>query len=115
VGQRADRDGGQVQRERIPRGRGLGGTGAGGQDGADVGGAPAAERDRPVEAARNCSSPWAARRVFSSASSGPSRVFPAAAAPVMNTSAAGPSAQNSFSAAVLGRTARRGVAGRGPP
>ena len=65
-------------------------------------------------AARNWASPWAARRVFSSASSVPSRVLPAAAAPVMNASATGPSAQNSFSAAVFGRTARRGV-GRGPP
>ncbi len=53
--------------------------------------------------------------MFSSASSGPSQVCPAAAAPVMNTSVAGPSAQNSFSAAVLGRTARGGEAGRGPP
>jgi hypothetical protein len=32
----------------------------------------------------------------------------------MNASATGPSAQNAFSAAVFGRTARRG-AGRGPP
>ena len=79
-----------------------------------------AARHRPNATARssaaaNASSPWAARSVFSSASSGPSRVFPAAAAPVMNASATGPSAQNSFSAAVLGRTARRGSAGRGPP
>jgi len=37
------------------------------------------------------------------------------AAPVMNASATGPSAQNSLSAAVLGRTGRRGTAGRGPP
>ena len=78
-----------------------------------------AARHRPNATARssaaaNASSPWAARSVFSSASSGPSRVCPAAAAPVMNASAVGPSAQNAFSAAVLGRTARRG-AGRGPP
>jgi hypothetical protein len=52
--------------------------------------------------------------VFSSARSVPSRVLPAAAAPVMNASATGPSEQNAFSAAVFGRTARRG-AGRGPP
>ena len=78
-----------------------------------------AARHRPnatarLSAAPNTCSPWAARRVFSSASSGPSRVCPAAAAPVMNASATGPSAQNAFSAAVFGRTARRG-AGRGPP
>jgi hypothetical protein len=65
-------------------------------------------------AARKSGSPCAARSVFSSASSAPRRVFPAAAAPVMNASATGPSAQKSFSAAVLGRTARRGL-GRGPP
>ena len=78
-----------------------------------------AARHRPnatarLSAARNAGSPWAARRVFSSASSGPSRVFPAAAAPVINAPATGPSAQNVFSAAVFGRTARCG-AGRGPP
>ena len=52
--------------------------------------------------------------MFSSARSLASRVLPEAAAPVMNASATGPSAQNAFSAAVFGRTARRG-AGRGPP
>jgi hypothetical protein len=55
---------------------------------------------------------WLAERITSS---GPSRVCPAAAAPVMNASATGPRAQNSFSAAVFGRTARRGTSGRGPP
>ena len=45
-------------------------------------------------AARNSPSPCAARSVFSSARSVPSRVLPAAAAPVMNASATGPSEQN---------------------
>ena len=61
-----------------------------------------AARQRPNATARasassKACSPCAAARVFSSASSGPSRVFPAAAAPVMNASAVGPSAQNAFS------------------
>ena len=78
-----------------------------------------AARQRPnatarARASRKACSPCAAARVFSSASSAPSRVLPAAAAPVMNASAIGPSAQNAFSATVFGRTARRG-AGRGPP
>jgi hypothetical protein len=76
-------------------------------------------RQRPnatarASASKNVSRPWAAARVLSSANSGPSRVFPAAAAPVMNASAVSPCAQNVFSAMVFGRTARRG-AGRGPP
>lgn len=93
VGQRADRDGGQIQGERVPGRRG-----------------PAlaarmerrsAVRYRPnsmarSRAARNASSPWAAHRAPGSASSGPSRLFPAAAVPVMNASATGPSGQNSF-------------------
>jgi hypothetical protein len=78
-----------------------------------------AARHRPNATARpnaapNASSPWAARSVFSSASSDPRRVLSAAAAPVMNASATGPSVQNAFSATVFGRTARCG-AGRGPP
>ncbi len=50
VGQRADRDGGQVQDQRVTgRDPGLGQAGAGGQDRPDVGGPPPAERDRPVQ------------------------------------------------------------------
>ena len=68
---------------------------------------PASGRTRPPGPVRRGTlPPCAAARVLSSASSGPSRVFPAAAAPVMNASAVGPSAQNAFSATVFGRTAR---------
>ena len=79
-----------------------------------------AARHRPnavalSSAATIAARPWAAVSVFSSASSGPRRVCPAAAAPAMNASAAGPSAQNSFSAALRGRIARTGVVGRAPP
>ena len=66
-------------------------------------------------AATIASRPWAAVRVFSSASSGPRRVCPAAAAPAMNACATGPREQNSFSATVRGRIARTGTLGRGPP
>jgi hypothetical protein len=52
------------------------------------------ECGNPRAAPRGC----AAARVFSSASSGPRRVLPAAAAPVMNASVIGPSAQNACSA-----------------
>ncbi len=66
--------------------------GVGREDGAHV------SRHRPdatarPSAARNSCSPWAARRVFSSAHSSPGRVLPAVAAPVMNASATGPSAR----------------------
>ena len=65
---------GPARRRPGPR---LGHAGPGGQDGADVGGPPPAERDRPVQARPGTpASPWAARSVFSSASSAASRVCP---------------------------------------
>ena len=76
-------------------------------------------RNRPKRTARSsavirASRPWAASRPASSSRSPASDVIPAAAAALMNVSAAGPRPQNAISAAVLGRTARRG-AGRAPP
>ena len=59
-------------------------------------------------AASSGSVPWAASRVRISPISVASLVTPAAAAPVRNASATGPNARNAFSAAVLGRAARRG-------
>ena len=47
VGQRSGRDPGQLEHEGVPGRGGLGCSGAGGEDGAHVGGSPAAERDRP--------------------------------------------------------------------
>ena len=49
VGQRAGRDDGQLEHERVPGGGGLRCPGAGGEDGPHVGGPPPAERDRPVQ------------------------------------------------------------------
>jgi hypothetical protein len=106
---------GEVHDEGVPGRARAGHAEAGLQDGADVTGFPPSERDRSFPALRvTAASPWAAVRAFRSASSGPRRVWPAAAAPAMNASAAGPSAQNCCSATVLGRIARTGVAGRGP-
>ena len=114
VRQRAGRDAGQLEHEGLPGRGGLWCPGAGGEDGAHVGCPPAAERDRPGQGVEE--GPLAVRggQGVQLGQFRPSRVLPAAAAPVRNASAVGPSAQNAFSATVFGRTARRG-AGRGPP
>jgi hypothetical protein len=76
---------------------------------------PATVQTRPHVPARRSAWPGHARRPTRTARPVPGPAeFPAAAAPVRNASAAKSSAQNSFSAGVFGRTARRG-AGRGPP
>ena len=112
--QRADRDDGQLEHQRVPGGPGIGSARPGGQDGTHVGGAPPAERDRAAQRGPERVIAVGSAQGVQLGQLRPSRVFPAAAAPVMNASATGPNAQNAFSAAVLGRTARRG-AGRGPP
>ena len=78
-----------------------------------------AARNRPKATARSraattAAGPWAAWSPARSSRSPPaSAVMPDAAAALMNSSAAVPSAQNAFSAGVLGRAARCGC-GPGP-
>ena len=65
--------------------------GAGGQDGPHVGGAPPAERDRPVQRGQErLLAVGGAQRVQLGQLAGPAGCCPAAAAPVMNASATGP-------------------------
>jgi hypothetical protein len=93
---------------------GLGGPATGGEERAHIAGAPPAEHDRPVQRGQEHVLAVGGAELVQLRSSALRRVFPAAAAPVMNVSATGPNAKNSFSVPVLGRTARRGT-GLGPP
>ena len=77
VAQRPDRDHGQVEDQRVPGAAGAAGSRRR-RPGWSARRRPASGGTRPPAPARpaNACSPWAARRVFSSASSGPSRVLP---------------------------------------
>ena len=112
-GQGAGRDPGQVEHQGVPGRVGCGVPGAGGEDGADVGGAPPAERHRPVQGGEQGLVAVRGAQSEQLVQLRPSRVLPAAAAPARNASATGPERAERLLRHGLRATARRG-AGRGP-
>ena len=115
VRQRSGGDRGQRDDERFAGSGRAGDTGAGCEDRADVAGPVTAEGDGPFERGDHGVAAVGRFEGGELVEIAGQLLLPAAAAALMNATAAGPSAQNAISAGVLGRTARAGVAGRGPP